>query len=604
VSSAELSARAAERLWTEAPADAGVYRDLVLYRRLLAQARPYWPHITGVFFLNLLATPLALLAPVPLKIAVDTVVGAKPLPGFLDVVVPASLAATDTRVLVVAVVLLVTVALAEQLRSLAGSILSAYTGEKLQLEFRSRMFRHIQRLSLAYHDSKGSTDATYRIQYDAPSIQYIAVYGITPFLTAGVTLVGMVAVTASIDWQLAVIALAITPILFGLTWASRTTLRPGWRRTKKLDSSAMSIVQEALAALRVVKAFGQEEREQSRFVSRSRDGMRARVRLAAVEGAFAFAIGATTAVGSAAVLFVGVRHVQEGALTLGSLLLVMAYLLQLYVPLQQISRSLVLLQNQLASAERAFAVLDHAPDVPERPQALRVRRARGAITFERVGFAYPSGPPVLRDVSFHLEPGMRAGIAGRTGSGKSTLVSLLMRFYDPTVGRILLDGVDLREFRLSDLRNQFALVLQDPVLFSTTIAENISYGRPEASPIDVVSAAKAANADEFIEALPDGYDTLVGERGMRLSGGERQRLSLARAFLKDAPILILDEPTSSVDMKTESAIMVAMNRLMRGRTTLMIAHRLSTLRDCDVRLDFDAGSVFVGSGARLGRETD
>jgi ATP-binding cassette, subfamily B, bacterial len=296
-------------------------------------------------------------------------------------------------------------------------------------------------------------------------------------------------------------------------------------------------------------------------------------------------------VGTASVLLIGVRLVLSGALTLGDLLLVMGYLSQLYGPLDTLSNSKATLQGSLASAERAFSLLDETPDVIEQPDARPLAHASGAMTFHNVSFAYRENRPVLHDVAFEIDPGTSLGISGTTGAGKTTLVSLLTRFYDPTAGQILLDGVDLRAYKLADLRNQFAIVLQEPVLFSTTIAENIAYARPGAATRKIVHAAQAANAHEFIMTLPRGYEEQVGERGMSLSGGERQRIALARAFLKDAPILILDEPTSSVDTQTEAAIMEAMERLMRGRTTFMIAHRLSTLANCDARLEIEYGRV-------------
>jgi ATP-binding cassette, subfamily B, bacterial len=567
------------------------YTDFTLYRRLLHQARPYWPYIGGIFLIGLLSTLLTLLIPLPLKIAVDSVIGSHPIPGFLNALLPIAATRSDTTLLILAAGLSVAIALLGQLQELGGSLLRTYAGERMVLNFRAQLLRHAQRLSLSYHDTKGTSDSTYRIQYDAPSIQNIAIDGFIPFVTAGCTLAGMIYITTRIDWQLALVALAVSPILFMVTWAYRHRLRSQSREVKKIESSALSVLQEVLAAARVVKAFGQEDREGKRFVRRSSEGMRARIRLSLIEGGFGILVTLITAMGMAAVLFIGVRHVQSGILTLGELLIVIAYISQLYQPLKTISRRAVSLQSSLASAERAFSLLDEAPDVAERPNARQLTRASGAIAFRKVSFAYGKDRPVLHDISFEIGPATRVGIVGATGTGKTTLMSLLTRFYDPTAGEILLDGVDLRDYKLADLRNQFSIVLQEPVLFSTSIAENIAYARPGASEDEIVEAAKASNAHEFIIHLPEGYATQVGERGMRLSGGERQRIALARAFLKDAPLLILDEPTSSVDMRTETAIMEAMNRLMHGRTTFMIAHRLSTLKDCDLLLVIEHGRL-------------
>ena len=568
---------------------AATYTDVNLFHRLLRQARPYWPHIAGVFLVSLLSTPLALLTPLALKIAVDSVIGSHPLPGFVNALVPSVVTRSDQAVLVFAASLFVTVALLTQLQQLGSSLLRTYTGERLVLGFRSQIFRHVQRLSLSYHDSKGTADSTYRIQYDAPSIQYIAVDGLIPLATAGVTLVVMIYVTALIDWQLALVALAISPILVGLIRVYRQRLRSQSREVKRLETSALSVVQEVLAAIRVVKAFGQEDREDKRFVDRSTEGMRARIRLAFGEGGFGMMVGMTTTIGTATILFIGVRHVQTGVLTLGELLLIMSYVVQLYEPLKTIGRQSATLQRSLASVERAFALLDEAPDVVERPNTRPISRARGELAFRNVSFAYDTNRPILNNISFEIGAGTRLGIAGATGAGKTTLVNLLNRFYDPTSGQIVLDGVDLRDYKLANLRDQFAIVLQDPVLFSTSVAENIVYARPNAGFGEIVAAAKAADAHDFITELPDGYETLVGERGMRLSGGERQRISLARAFLKDAPIIILDEPTNSVDMNTEAAIMDSMQHIMQGRTTIMIAHRLSTLENCEKLLVIEDG---------------
>jgi len=564
-----------------------------IYRRVFGEARPYWPHIGGLLLLSLLGVPLSLLTPLPLKIAVDSAIGDHPVPGFLRAILPDAITQPGGAALALAAGLTVAVALLGQVRGLASGMLRTWTGERLVLDFRAKLFRHAQRLSLAYHDRAGTTDATYRIQHDAPAVQWIAIDGVTPFVTSTVTVVSMILVTAGVSFQLALVALAVAPALYLISRVYGRRLRGEWRGAKKLESSVMAIVQEVLGGVRLVKAFGQEEREERRFVGRAVEGVRAKVRLALLEGGLGFLIALTTAVGTATVLYVGVRQVQSGALTLGNLLLVMGYLSQLYKPLETMSKKIGDLQSSLASAERALFLLDQAPDVAERPHARPLRRAEGGIAFEDVTFAYEEGQPVLRDISFAVPPGARVGIAGPTGSGKTTLLNLLTRFYDPTEGRILLDGVDLRDYKVADLRNQFAIVLQEPVLFSSSIGENIAYARPHATDAEVVAAAEAAGAHDFIAGLPDGYGTLVGERGMRLSGGQRQRISLARAFLKDAPILLFDEPTSSVDVKTEAAIMAAMERLMRGRTTFMIAHRLGTLDGCDLLLTVDPERVHL-----------
>ena len=563
--------------------------DLRLLMRLVRRARPYWPHIACVLLLGLVASPLAILSPVPLKIVVDSVLGSQPLPGPLASLVTPGTDRAD--LLLIAVGLLAFIALASQIQGVVSELLTTWTGERLVMDFRTDLFQHVQRLSFAWSDARGTADSLYRIQYDAASIQYLAVDGVIPFVTSIVTVAGMIYVAAQIDSALALVALGVCPPLVVAIGAMRQRLRRGAREVKRLESGTMSVVQEALSAIRVVRAFGQEDRERDRFVDRSSGTLRARLRLVLAEGGFGLVIGLITAGGTAAALYVGVLHVQAGLITLGELLLVVGYLGQLYSPLTMISRKAGRLQTYLASAERAYAILDELPEVRERPGARPLTRASGVIEFDHVSFGYDHDQSVLRDVHLVVPAGARVGISGTTGAGKTTLVSLLSRFYDPTEGRLLLDGVDMRDYRLADLRKQFAIVLQEPLLFSTTIAENISYGKPGAPRTEIVAAAEAAGAASFIKRLPRGYDTPVGERGMRFSGGERQRIALARAFLKDAPILILDEPTSSVDVDTEAAIMSSLEDLMRGRTVFMIAHRMSTLALCDTLLRVERDRV-------------
>src|SRR6266567_2191350 len=500
--------------------------DLALYQRLLRQARPYWLHLAGLFGIGLLASPLALLDPVPLKIVFDSVLGSHPLPVYVRAVLPSAVLGS-AGALLVAIGLLLGVAALTQLQALANRFMQAYVGERLVLGLRTQLVQHAQRLSLSYHDSKGSADSLYRIQQDAAVIDKIMVEGIIPFVAAAVTLVMMIVVTLRLDWQLALVALGVSPPLFMLSRLYRPRMRRQSRQVKKLESSALAVVQETLGALRVVKAFGQESRETDRFVHRSTEGVAARIRMALMEGRYGMLVGLTSALGTAAVLFIGVRHVVAGVLTVGQLWMALRYLDKLYEPLKTISKKAAGIQSYLASAERAFALLDEQPEVPERPDARPLERARGALEFRGVSFAYGPDRPVLHEA----------------------------------------------------------------VLFSTSIAENIAYAAPGATRQQIVAAAQAANAHEFIERLPQGYETEVGERGVKLSGGQRQRIALARAFLKDSPVLILDEPTSSVDAKTESAIVDALERLKQGRTVIVISHRSTTLAGCSALLTIDGGRV-------------
>src|SRR6185312_12950360 len=458
-----------------------------------------------------------------------------------------------------------------------------------------QLFWHVQRMGLLFHDHRGTNEVAYRIQNDAPAIQYVFIQGIMPLITSLLSFFALLYVTMRIDWVLAVIAVSVSPVLFLLARKSSRRARTGWDGIKKLDSSAMLVMYEALSSIRVVKAFGQEQFEDQRFKLRSRHRMEEQVKVASMQAGFHVLVTTTIAVGSAVAMWVGVHHVQSGVLTLGELLLVMAYMTQLYDPLRTISGKLPESQGWMVSIHRALALMDEAPELAEPQNALPMDRAAGNVTFHNVVFEYPTSGRALDHVSFQIAAGTRVGIIGPSGSGKSTLVNLLTRFYDPVSGDITLDGCDLRRYKLVDLRRQFSIILQEPVVFSATVAENIAYGRPDASREEIMEAAKAARAHEFISSLPDGYDTKVGEGGCRLSGGQRQRLAIARAFLKDAPILIFDEPTSAVDIHTEQEIMHATEQLIRGRTTFVIAHRLSTIRDCDLLLVLKQGKLVAAT---------
>src|SRR2546426_225740 len=462
----------------------------------------------------------------------------------------------------------------------------------MPLDVGTRLFRQMQRLSIAYHDTMGAADSAYRTLNDAPMLRSFGIDSLIPLTTSILTLGAMILVMVFLDWQLAVIALLVSPLMFLLTFVFRPRIRAGWRKFRVSESAAMAVAQESLGASRLVKSYGQEERKNKELVSHYDASLSASLKVQVDSAVYSLLVGILTAAGLAAVLYIGIGHVQANTgLTLGSLLVVNYYVTQLYGPLRNVGQSILDIQMSMTGIERYHVVLDEKPDVPESPNALPLVRSKGKIAFQKVSFEYTKDHGVLHDVSFELPSGNRLGVVGPTGSGKTTLSTLLLRLFDPTEGVITLDDIDLKDYKLADLRNQYAVVHQETVLFSTTVAENIRFSKPNATIDEVIAAAKAAKADDFITSLPNGYDTLVGERGIKLSGGERQRISLARAFLKNAPILVLDEPTSSLDIHTESAILDTIQELMKGRTTLMIAHRPSTLRDCSMILMIENGRV-------------
>ena len=568
-------------------------------KRLLREASSSRLLLLGLFGLGLLSTPIALMQPLALKVIVDSVIGDTALPSFFDGLFAKTDGRYGTSLLWAAVTLQILVVLLVQLQAVAKSLMQTFVGERISLRFRAKLLNHAQRLSFAFHDRRGTHDSIYRIQYDATAVQHVAVYSVVTVLTAFLDIVLMLCVMFSLHAKLTLVALPVLPLMFLLSRFYAKRMKPRYKRAKSLESSALGVVQEVLTSFRVVKAFGREAHEEQRFVDQSRKGVRARIRLGVAEGAFGLLVGLTTAAGTAAVIYVGALAVRADEIEIGTLLMMLTYLNHLYGPVRTMGKNVAGLQKQIASAERSFELLDESPDVVEKDDALPLDRAFGHVSFDGVSFSYEEGQPILEGVGFRVPAGSRVGIVGRTGAGKTTLVSLMTRFYDPAHGKISIDGVDLRDYKLDDLRRQFSIVLQDPVLFSSSIASNIAYARPEASQEDIERAARAAGAHEFIAAMPEGYDTVVGERGMRLSGGERQRISLARAFLKDAPILVLDEPTSSVDVKTEAEIMATMQELMKGRTTFMIAHRLSTLTTCDRVLRIADGGLEIESAPQI-----
>ena len=561
--------------------------------RLWSFIAPFKWQVACLCFVVFSAIPLNLLTPLPLTLAIDSVVGERPLPPILQTWIPADVRSSTVALMMVVSAAYIGIALCIHLQAMTLLILSSYTGERLIYTFRSRLFEHLQRICWSYHEAQGPMDSVYRIQHDAASVKQIPIDALLPFLRACCLLAGLATLMLLIDREFALVALTMLPLLYWLTHRCGRRLRRQWSDVKSTETATVTCAQEVFGASRLVKAFGREEHEQQRFLRHAMNWVRQHNTLASIGSGFDFMFGMTVTTGTAIALFVGITHVKAGSLSIGDLLLLMAYMGQLAGPLDIAAKKLVELHTHLVGFRRALAILDTPAVITERPASLSLDKAEGHIGFSGVSFSYPSSPTVLRDVSFQIPAGVRVGIVGPSGGGKSTLINLLTRFLDPSTGAVLLDGRDLRDYRLTDLRNQFAIVPQDPQLFSTTIAENIRYGNLEATDEQIKAAAEAAHADRFINSMPQGYDTPVGERGSRLSGGERQRIALARAFLRDAPIVILDEPTSALDSSTEADLIEVMGRLTAGRTTFMIAHRTNTLRHCDLQLLLREGRVWL-----------
>jgi ATP-binding cassette, subfamily B, bacterial len=468
--------------------------------------------------------------------------------------------------------------------------LGAKTEQNMVLDLRSDLFAHAQRLSFTFHDRRQTGALMSQINLQASAVGTIVMV-IPPIAEALLTLIGMLVISLLIDWQIALVALVILPFLFFSFNLYGRRIVPRLQRVQKLEWDSLSIVNEAMAMLRVIVAFGREDHEHRRFREQGQTAVDERVKLTVSQSLYTLGVQTASAFGISIVMGLGAWHVIQGKISIGELIVLITYITSVYQPLEQISTTVGTIHEQLVQFHSSLGLLDTKPIVTEKPDAVGIERARGRVTARGVSFAYPGRRRTLEDISFDALPGERVAIVGRTGAGKSTLASLLVRFYDPARGRIEIDGVDLRDLKLQSLREQVGLVLQEPLLFSGTIGDNIGYGKLGASEEEIFAAARAANADDFIRNLPEGYDTELGERGAQLSGGERQRLCVARAFLKDAPILILDEPTSSNDSKTEAVVLDSLDSLMEGRTSFVIAHRLSTVRHADQILVVDNGRI-------------
>ena len=539
-----------------------------------------WPHRSRILWALAqvcLISALELLKPWPLKLIIDSVLGGAPLPWGL-----ASDDLGTGALLLGACAALVIIYAALGAANVFANVTTIRIGQRMVRDLRSDLYAHLHRLSMAFHSRAQAGDLLYRVTADTFALQALTMNCLFPAVSALILLVGMSVVMVQLDAELTLLALGVCPILLLAIGRLNRQISAAAGEMRERESEVFGVVQRAMGAMRVIQAFTREDDEHRRFMTASERSLAAGLRLYTLQTFYSGVVNLVIALGTAAVVWVGARHVLDSTLTVGSLVVFISYLAALYGPINNMFQVYGLAQSAGAGWRRGRDGLAVARDLPAGARGCPSGGARGEVVWEDVDFQYATGGPLIRNVSLRVAPGQRVAVVGPTGAGKSTLLSLLPRFYDPTRGRVLVDGHDVREYRLASLRRQIAMVLQPPLLFPVSLRENIAFGRPDGKMDEIIAAAKAARIHEMIEQLPRGYDTSVAEQGVSLSEGEKQRLTIARAILRDSPILILDEPTSALDPETEALVMVALERLQAGRTTFIIAHRLSTVRTADL----------------------
>ncbi len=528
---------------------------------------------------------LELLKPWPLKFIIDHVLGDNPRPQWaVDI-------SSTTSLLLLACTGMILIYIVLGAITLLNNYTTIRIGQNMVNDLRRDLYSHLQRLSLAFHSRRQVGDLLYRVTADTYAIQSLTMNGLFPILAALTLLTGMFVIMIKIDWVLTLLALSVCPALFLSITAMSSKISAAAMDARQQESEVYSVVQRAMSAMRIIQAFTKEEEEHRKFMSASTQSLGASLRLYTLQTFYSGVINVVMALGTAFVVWFGAQHVLSGSLTVGELIVFTTYLASLYAPINTISQTWGLIQGAKVGVQRAFEILEVERDIEEGEKLFPASGAKGEIIFKDISFQYTPDQPVLEKIDLHIHAGQKVAIVGPTGVGKSTLVSLIPRFYDPLTGKVTMDGVDIREFQLKSLRSQISMVLQPPLVFPITVRENIAYGRLDATEDEVIQAARLARIHDSIARLPAGYDTVVGEQGATLSEGERQRITIARAILRNAPILILDEPTSSVDAETEALIMEGLNQLTTGRTTFIIAHRLSTVRQADVVIVLKSGRI-------------
>src|SRR5262245_5614514 len=542
--------------------------------------RPYWKLVALALVAMFLESGADLLEPWPLKIILDYIVGPKRPPTWL-----AGWVTDDESRLTLlngAIAAVMGIALIGAVSSYTERYLSTTVGKRVGFDLRHALYHHVQRLSLSFYEHRQTGDMVVRLTADIDAIEDFITTAVLGIVLDVVTLAGMVAVMFYLDWRFSVIGLSVAPILFVVVFHFMRRIKEAAREVKKRQSELASIVQESIASARVVKAFAREDFEERRLDRQSLASVDATLRARSVRAKLAPLVDLVVAAGTCLVLFFGVRFVLSGRITAGALVVFVLYLGKMYKPIKDLSKTSDTFSKASVAFERVGEILSAERQVIDRPGARVAPKFRGRINFEQVTFGYGPTEAVLREASLFVEPNQRAALVGPTGAGKSTLIALIPRLYDVLGGSVQIDGQDVRDYTLQSLREQVSFVLQDPVLFRASIAQNIAYGRPGATEREIIRASKLAHAHEFISKMPHGYDTVIGERGATLPGGQRQRISIARALIRDTPILLLDEPSASLDPESEELIFEGLTRLLDGRTSITIAHRLATVRRADV----------------------
>ena len=564
--------------------------------RVIQLLRPHWPALALAFVAVLGEALTDLLEPWPLKVVLDNVIGAKGLPHWARSFVATWLGDDKMAILHFAVGAVIVIAIAGAISSYAEKVLTTSVGQWVMHDLRTTVYHHIQRLSLAYHDQTRTGDLISRVTGDIGAIQDFISSALLGIIVNVLTLAGMLGVMFYVNWHFTLIALTVAPALFLVVYTYTRRIKHASREVRKKEGEVASVVQEALTSIHVIQAFAREEYEDKRFEQESLESVETALRAREMKAKLTPLVEIITAAGTCLVLWYGARLVLAGEMSAGSLLVFFLYLGKMYKPMRDLSKMTDTLSKTAVGFERIKEILETDRDVRDLPGARKAPPLKGRIEFNHVFFGYSDDNLILKDLNLRIEPGQVAALVGPTGAGKTTIASLVARFYDPLTGQVRIDGRDVRGYKLRSLRRQISFVLQENLLFRAPIWQNIAYGRPEARRAEIVRAAELANAHEFIDLLPDKYDTMVGERGVTLSGGQRQRIAIARAIIRNTPILILDEPTSGLDAASEELVFDALNRLMEGKSCIVIAHRLATVRRADTIFVIEQGRV-VESGS-------